>query len=282
MIVAALNLYFLTAGNGTLSPSRLPHLRTELLEYLLDVMESKKEVIMTPHGLGQKYSRLLYLLTLDTQATLQVLGAAFPEDGPLGVGKRDCVYPLIRTNSEEDGLNKLVELQIKSHSSPNQEGISEGLKLAQITVNALIHVLQTVESARSKSRTEEKSSDAEYSTEECWPSDRDIGDIFEFVAYFAAGKYAVVPTAVLSLIFEYLTSPSLENLERVQDLERKKLDILRQREDLMLAVLKAVPKSSWQAERTLDLALNIGFWKVGNFNYFITGTSFKKFTHCIV
>ncbi|BBN19147.1 vacuolar protein sorting-associated protein 8 [Marchantia polymorpha subsp. ruderalis] len=249
-------------GNGTLSPSRLPHLRTELLEYLLDVMESKKEVIMTPHGLGQKYSRLLYLLTLDTQATLQVLGAAFPEDGPLGVGKRDCVYPLIRTNSEEDGLNKLVELQIKSHSSPNQEGISEGLKLAQITVNALIHVLQTVESARSKSRTEEKSSDAEYSTEECWPSDRDIGDIFEFVAYFAAGKYAVVPTAVLSLIFEYLTSPSLENLERVQDLERKKLDILRQREDLMLAVLKAVPKSSWQAERTLDLALNIGFWKV--------------------
>ncbi|KAL3676096.1 hypothetical protein R1sor_026044 [Riccia sorocarpa] len=241
-------------GNGTLSPVRLPQLRTELLEYLLDSTDTtnknkKKITKETADPEGLKYPRLLYLLTLDTQATLQVLGAAFPEDGPLGVGKRECVYPLVRTKSEEEALKTLAASE---GTFPNEESIAEGLRLAQMTVDAVTHVLQTVDPISLASELEE--------TGERWPSEEQIGEMFEFVAFFAAGRYAVVPGPVLARIFEYLTSAVSEKSETLE--ARKVVEVSKQREELMLAVLKAVPKADWDGKRTLELAQRSRFWQV--------------------
>ncbi|CAM6085101.1 unnamed protein product [Calypogeia fissa] len=243
-------------GNGTLSPSRLPNLRAELLDYILDPMGTKREgnESMVP----KLYPRLLYLLKLDTQGSLSVLGAAFPEQGPLGVGTREWVYSSGIGKSEQGDGNSLLHSQSRGSVLATGEIVKEGLNLAQKTIDAVTHILQFTHIGGQTAVSESEP----ISSNERWPTDKDTGEMLEFVAHFAAGKYAVVTSAIMPHILEHLTSPAF-NLSAVAELsEKRKLVTQKQREDLMVALLRVVPKSEWDAQRTLRLAQNAGYWQV--------------------
>ncbi|KAF8412055.1 hypothetical protein HHK36_000008 [Tetracentron sinense] len=68
-------------GHGTLHPTRLPSLRTELVQFLLEDSNALNSQVTTSFKLSTGACPNLYhLLQLDTEATLEVLRYAFPED----------------------------------------------------------------------------------------------------------------------------------------------------------------------------------------------------------
>lgn len=201
------------------------------------------------------YPRLQYLLKLDTQASLSVLGAAFPEHGPLGVGTRDWIYGSGCMKPEHGDVNS--HLQAEDMSFPTGEIVIEGLNLAQTTLDAVIRILQITFSAGETAESELTPTSAD----DQWPTGKDTGAMLEFVAHFAAGKYAVVTSAIMPRILEHLTSPVVIG-PAMTEVSEKKLVIQQQREDLMVALLRAVPKSEWDAQRALHLAEGAGYWQV--------------------
>ena len=68
------------AGQGTLPPTRLPSLRTELLQFLLEHSDALNSKTVSSLSSGGAYLNLYHLLQLDIEATLDVLRCAFVED----------------------------------------------------------------------------------------------------------------------------------------------------------------------------------------------------------
>ena len=68
------------AGHGTLPPTRLPSLRIELIQFLLEESDAPNSWAVTSLSPTGAYPNLYHLLQLDTETTLDVLRCAFAED----------------------------------------------------------------------------------------------------------------------------------------------------------------------------------------------------------
>ncbi|CAM6071281.1 unnamed protein product [Sphagnum tenellum] len=221
-------------GHGSLPAKRLPALRGEILRFLLDQhgMQREQSSEVSNGADRSKYPRLLYLLQLDTPATLLVLRLAFPVGGPLDVGKQGYGY-ITRPNNEQ--------MSEEATEVATTEIVDEGRRFLQAIVSAFIEILDL--DNRSGAGSSEDS-------QEIWPSRGNIESLLEFVAQYVASRHAVVSRGTLMHILEYLVSFSSESRKA------------RENEDLMVALLNSVPDSDFDASHTLHLAQEACFWQV--------------------
>nr|POE52599.1 isoform 3 of vacuolar protein sorting-associated protein 8 like [Quercus suber] len=224
-------------GQGTLPPTRLPSLRTELLQFLLEHSDAPNSKAVSSLSSGGAYLNLYHLLQLDTEATLDVLRCAFVED--------EIPKPKL---SLHDSADKNMEPKIE-----NDNGCQN--ILVQDTVNSLICILN-----RDISQTERSDSEDVSGLVEEWPSKKDIGHMFEFIAYYVACERANVSRSVLSQILEYLTSqnnfPTSVSSHHITSTGREKQ---------VLALLEVVPEIDWNASSVLGLCEKAQFYQVCGF-----------------
>nr|XP_023896614.1 vacuolar protein sorting-associated protein 8 homolog isoform X1 [Quercus suber]XP_023896615.1 vacuolar protein sorting-associated protein 8 homolog isoform X2 [Quercus suber] len=224
-------------GQGTLPPTRLPSLRTELLQFLLEHSDAPNSKAVSSLSSGGAYLNLYHLLQLDTEATLDVLRCAFVED--------EIPKPKL---SSHDSADENTEPKIK-----NDNGCQN--ILVQDTVNSLIFILN-----RDISQTEMSDSEDVSGLVEEWPSKKDIGHMFEFIAYYVACERANVSRSVLSQILEYLTSqnnfPTSVSSHHITSTRREKQ---------VLALLEVVPETDWNASYVLGLCEKAQFYQVCGF-----------------
>ncbi|RVW37739.1 Vacuolar protein sorting-associated protein 8-like [Vitis vinifera] len=222
-------------GHGTLPPTRLPSLRTELVQFLLEDLNALNSQAVSSLSSTRALPNLYHLLELDTEATLDVLRYAFVEDEITkpDVSLHDSTDANMEAGKEIDLMGEIQNL------------------LVQNTVNALIHILDISQKNRS-------SGSSDIGSLELWPSKKDMGHLFEFVAYYVACKRANVSKTVLSQILEYLTS---EN-KLPQSSSKESVGTLKRREKQVLALLEVVPEKDWDASYVLHLCEKAEFYQV--------------------
>lgn len=212
----------------------MPSLRTELLQFLLEHSDAPNSKAVSSLSSGGAYLNLYHLLQLDTEATLDVLRRAFVED--------EIPKPKL---SSHDSADKNTEPKIE-----NDNGCQN--ILVQDTVNSLICILN-----RDISQTERSDSEDVSGLVEEWPSKKDIGHMFEFIAYYVACERANVSRSVLSQILEYLTSqnnfPTSVSSHHITSTRREKQ---------VLALLEVVPEIDWNASYVLGLCEKAQFYQV--------------------
>ncbi|KAF9600812.1 hypothetical protein IFM89_012551 [Coptis chinensis] len=218
-------------GHGILPATRLPSLRRELLQFLLeDSDEMKSEVAASLKSRTGVCPNLFYLLHLDTESTLEVLKFAFLEEDSVS-GHR-----LTDANLEDD-----------NESGNNIEDFN---LMVQNTVNTLITLLDT-----GLSGDDGTSDTSELEFKEIWSSKKDIGHLLEFIAYFVAHEKATITKKMLNLILKYLTS---EN----SLFSSQKIDSSKRREKQMLTLLRVVPETDWNSSYVLHLCEKVHFYQV--------------------
>lgn len=178
---------------------------------------------------------LYHLLELDTEATLDVLRCAFVEDE---ITKHDV--SLHDSTDANIDAGKEIDLMADIHNF-----------LVQNTVNALIQILDVCQKNRSSGSSDIGSLDL-------WPSKKDMGHLFEFIAYYVACKRANVSKIVLSQILDYLT---LEN-NLAQSSSKESAGTLKRREKQVLALLEVAPEKDWDASYVLNLCEKAKFYQV--------------------
>lgn len=178
---------------------------------------------------------LYHLLELDTEATLDVLRCAFVEDE---ITKHDV--SLHDSSDANIDAGKEIDLMAEIHNF-----------LVQNTVNALIQILDVCQKNRSSGSSDIGSLDL-------WPSKKDMGHLFEFIAYYVACKRADVSKIVLSQILDYLT---LEN-NLAQSSSKESAGTLKRREKQVLALLEVAPEKDWDASYVLNLCEKAKFYQV--------------------
>ncbi|KAK9279894.1 hypothetical protein L1049_013577 [Liquidambar formosana] len=224
-------------GHGTLPPSRLPSLRTELVQFLLEDSNVLNSEAISSLSSAGAYPNLYHLLELDTEATLNVLKCAFVEDD---IPKPD--FPM------HDPVDVNMEAKKENDSSDESQNL-----LVQDTVNSLVHILDL-----DISQMDRSAGDDDLKSLEVWPSKKDIGHLFEFVAYYVACKRANITRSVLSQILEYLTSEN--NLP--SNVSPQNIVALKRREKQVLALLEVVPETEWNASYVLQLCEKAQFYQV--------------------
>ncbi|XP_057533278.1 uncharacterized protein LOC130811119 isoform X2 [Amaranthus tricolor] len=213
-------------GHGKLPFERLPSLRMELLQFLLQDSGGPKSQTGASLTSTGAYLHLHYLLELDTESTLDVLRIAFVEDD----GFRDATVDNLKDNDlNADDQNMLV----------------------QKTVDALVIVLD-IDISQSV-----RSCGSDDTAKVVWPSKKDIGHLIEFVASYVASKRADVSKSVLSQILEYLTSENHIVLNECEQLNESKI-----REKKVLSLLDAVPQTEWNQSYVLHLCDKAKFHQV--------------------
>lgn len=249
-------------GHGYLPSDRLPSLRTELLQFLLVRMSAECSQYRTSSDVSsQAYPNLCYLLWLDTEATLEVLKCAFLEDGPFSVKGTDLssIFPY-GVNSEEGLKSELIDTNDRKTSD-------NGISLSQALIDALTEILEMSFSGTVRLYNAERLNDKGY--EKIWPSRKEIGNLLEFIACFIATRHAMVSKAMLIRIMEYLAPKA--DLIIGDGLDGCNKEILRRREKLMFALLKAVPESEWDPAYALELAQQAQFYQASSLIYMLKG-----------
>ncbi|QCE02488.1 Vacuolar protein sorting-associated protein 8 [Vigna unguiculata] len=213
-------------GRGTIPPTRLPSLRRELVEFLLKDSCTSKSQTISDFESGRPHLNLYLLLKLDTEATLDVLRCAFMEDEISNA----C-------SSSPDSVNKPIEEAKKEDKATETQNA-----LVQNTVDALIQIIDM-----NIVQTDTTFSSGEDGLIKEWPS-KDIGYLFEFIAYYVAIQRAKISKDVLCQILEYLTSDSHSSTNISVHCSTPK-----NREKQVLALLEVLPKSDWDPSFVLDL-----------------------------
>ncbi|XP_008229220.1 PREDICTED: vacuolar protein sorting-associated protein 8 homolog [Prunus mume] len=218
-------------GQGTIPPLRLPSLRTELLQFLLEGSDAPNS-----RAGGGEYLNLYFLLELDTEATLDVLRCAFIED--------EISKPNVSSHDSADANMELPDGNNSMAQSQNS--------MVQNTVDTLIHIV-----SKGISQTDGSPSNDETASTVEWPSKKDIGHLFEFIAYYVACGRANVSRHVLSQILEYLTSennfPSWVSGDTITSKNREKQ---------VLGLLEVVPETDWDSSYVLQLCEKARFYQV--------------------
>ena len=228
-------------GRGSIPPTRLPSLRRELVEFLLKDSCTPKSQTVSDFVSRRPCLNLYLLLKLDTEATLDVLRCAFMEDGISNA-----------SSSSPDSANKPIEEAKKENDITETQNA-----LVQNTVDALIQIIDV---NIVPTDTTSGSGDDEL-IKEC-PS-KDIGYVFEFIAYYVALQRAKISKGVLCQILEYLTSDSQFSTNvSVQGSTPKN------REKQVLALLEVLPEPDWDASFVLDLCERAKYHKVGTLSIF--------------
>ncbi|XP_022757621.1 vacuolar protein sorting-associated protein 8 homolog isoform X2 [Durio zibethinus] len=223
-------------GHGTLPPSRLSSLRTELLQFLLEVSDGHNRKSASRLAFEGAYLNMYYLLELDTEATLDVLKCAFIEDK----------FP------EPDSFSEPGNANAEAKKEKDLMAESE-IMLVQNTINALVHVLD-----KNVSRTDGLATSDNAESIEAWPSKKDMGYLFEFIAYYVACGRAKISKTVLNQILEFLT---LEN-NGPQSVSTISTETPKRREKQLLALLEVVPETDWNQSYVLQLCENALFYQV--------------------
>lgn len=191
----------------------------------------------------RSHLNLYLLLKIDTEATLDVLRCAFLEDEISNA----C-------SSSLDSANKLI-----AEAKKENDNVTETQNaLVQNTVDALI---QIIDLNIVPSDTTSSSGDDGLIKE--WPS-KDIGYLFEFIAYYVALQRAKISKGVLCQILEYLTSDShFSTNVSVHGSTPKN------REKQVLALLEVLPQSDWDASFVLDLCERAKYHQVGTLSILV-------------
>ncbi|KAG5009010.1 hypothetical protein JHK87_017525 [Glycine soja] len=214
-------------GRGSIPPTRLPSLRRELVEFLLKDSCTPKSQTVSDFVYRRPHLNLYLLLKLDTEATLDVLRCAFMEDGISNA-----------SSSSPDSANKPITEAKKENDNVNKTQNA----LVQNTVDALIQIIDM-----NIVPTDKTSSSGDDELIKDCPS-KDIGYLFEFIAYYVALQRAKISKGVLCQILEYLTSDSQFSTNvSVQGSSPKN------REKQVLALLEILPESDWDASFVLDV-----------------------------
>ncbi|XP_057454917.1 uncharacterized protein LOC130746339 isoform X2 [Lotus japonicus] len=222
-------------GHGTISSKRLPSLRKELVEFLLEDSRSLKPQTVSDITSRKPYLYLYLLLELDTEATLDVLRRAFVEDEISNA----C-------SSSPDSVDGPIEEAQKENNVAETQNT-----LVQNTVDALI---QIIDMNIVPTDTTSFSADNELMKE--WPS-KDIGYMFEFIAYYVALQRAKVSKGVLCQMLEYLTSDNHFSNNVSVDSSSPKI-----REKQVLSLLEVLPESEWDASFVLELCESAKYHQV--------------------
>lgn len=213
-------------GHGALPLARIPSLRMELIQFLLEDSNAPSSWGLTSLSSTESYKNVYHLLELDSEATLDVLRCAFLNEMP----KSD--YLLHESAVEKD------------FTSQNQD-------LIQKTVDALALVLETSTSISIQT--------TQLNT--VWPSKDDIGHMLEFISHFVSCGEAIISSELLGQIFEYLTSEA--NIPA--NVKRKSVDSLKIREKEVLLLLEVVPETEWDDRYLLDMCEKAHFYQVCGF-----------------
>lgn len=231
------HLLHIIVGRGTIPHTRLPSLRKELVEFLLEDSSTLKSQSVSDSVSRRPCLNLYLLLELDTEATLDVLKCAFMEDEI--------------SNAHSSSLDS-ADGTIEEAKEENNNVTETQNTLVQNTVDALI---QMIDMNVVPSDTTSNSGDDGLKKE--WPL-KDIGYLFEFIAYYVAFQRAIVSKGVLCQIFEYLTSDShFSTSVSVHSSTPKN------REKQVLALLEVLPESDWDASFVLDLCEKAKYHQVG-------------------
>ncbi|XP_050385748.1 uncharacterized protein LOC126802206 [Argentina anserina] len=223
-------------GQGKIPPSRLPSLRTELLQFLLEGFDAPNSRALSSKYPGGEYLNLYYLLELDTEATLDVLRCAFTKD--------EISIPDFSSQNSADAD---TELQYGNNS------MAQSLdSLVQNTIDTLIKII-----SKDMPQRDGSASSIDPEPVVSWPSKKDIDHLFEFIAFYVACGKANVSKTVLSQILEHLTSdnnfPSSVSGDSM---------ISKKREKQVLRLLDVVPETDWDSSSVLQLCEKAQFYQV--------------------
>lgn len=242
----------LSAGQGNLQASRLPSLRTELLQFLLEVSDGQGQKSASTLAFGGAYRNLYYLLELDTEATLDVL---------------KCSSIEYKSPEPDSSMAESGDANVDAKNENDLMAESETI-LIQNMIDALVHVLDN-----NASQTYRLASNDENESIKAWPSKKDIGYLFEFIAYYVACRRAKISKTVLNQILEYLT---FEN-NSLQSISTSSTETSKRREKKLLALLEVVPETDWDQSYLLQLCENGGFYQVSlPFLFFIFLESLRE------
>ncbi|KAL0413068.1 UNVERIFIED_CONTAM: Vacuolar protein sorting-associated protein 8 [Sesamum radiatum] len=217
-------------GRGNLSPTRIPSLKKELLDFLLEDSSAPNSWV-TRLPPNRAYANLLHLLELDTEATLEVLKCAFT----------DVELPK-STHSFQESTNFNVESV-------------ESQKLVQKVVDILSDILDA-----SYFQAGSPICNNDVDLVELWPSKKDVAHMFDFIAYYIAHEQAKVPRDILSQILEYLTSEI-----NLSDMSGTTIEVFKRRQRQLLSLLQVVPETDWDAPYLLYLSEKAQFHQVCGF-----------------
>ncbi|KAM3016981.1 hypothetical protein FF2_000930 [Malus domestica] len=221
-------------GQGSIPPLRLPFLRTEILQFLLEGSDAPNSRAVSSVLPGGEYINLYLQLDLDTEATLDVLRCAFIEDE---ISKPDL--------SSHDSANANMELQDGNNLMAQNQN-----SMVQKTIDTLIHIISK-ESSQTDGSPDDTGSVAQ------WPSKKDIDHLFEFISYYVACRRATVSKSILSQILEYLTSDVKFPPCVFRDSTTSK-----RREKQVLGLLEIVPETDWDSSYVLQLCEEARFYQV--------------------
>lgn len=199
------------------------------MHFLLEDSSAPNSWAVTSLPSDGAYANVLHLLELDTEATLDVLRCALTE----------------------------VELPDTTHSSNESTNFNmdsaESRKLGQKVVNLLADILD-----ESYFQTGSSICTNDINLVETWPSKKDVGHMYDFIAYYVSYELADVSRDVLSQILEYLTS----EFNISDNMSGKTIEILRRREKQLLSLIHVVPETHWDAPYLLHLSEKARFYQV--------------------
>ncbi|GAB2291147.1 hypothetical protein Dimus_025404 [Dionaea muscipula] len=223
-------------GRGTLPSERVPSLKVELLQFLLEDSGSPRTWTDTSLISSGIYLKLYYLLELDTGAVLDVLRFAFVD--------HEVVDP-----EKSIGDSSKITAETAKENDPITE--SQNLLLQKL-IDALVLILDVVISQT------ERSGGSDDIGSGGWPLKKDIGCLIEFITSYVASERASVPKSVLGQILEYLTSvDNVLQSDLTQNNASKKW-----KEKQVLALLYVVPETDWNASYVLHLCEKAQFYQV--------------------
>ncbi|KAF1890216.1 hypothetical protein Lal_00025549 [Lupinus albus] len=214
-------------GHGTIPRTRLPSLRKELVEFLLEESNMHKSQKVSNFVSKGPYLNLYLLLELDSEATLDVLRSAFVDD--------EISNALTSSLSTDD--SSIEDAKVENDNVTETQNT-----LVQSTVDALVQIIDM-----NVVLTDTTSSSGDDGLLKEWPS-KDIVYLFEFISYYVALQRAKVSKGVLCQILEYLTSDSYFTTNVSSSSSTPK-----NREKQVLALLEVLPESEWDKSYVLEL-----------------------------
>lgn len=175
------------------------------------------------------HANILHLLQLDTEATLDVLNYAFTED----------------------------ELPLATDASQESTYLCKEPGQSQILVQKTVDILAGILDASNSQRGSPLCCD-DMDSKQIWPSKKDVGHMFDYIAYHVISARAKVSRDILGLILEYLTS----EVDISYTALGKTAEILKKNEKQLLSLLEVVPESHWDASGLLHLCEKAQFHQV--------------------
>ncbi|CAN4126445.1 unnamed protein product [Withania somnifera] len=213
-------------GHGTLPSTRVPSLKRELVQFLLEEARSPNSLTAMCLPYSGPNPNLLSLLKLDTEATLDVLQYAFVE------GENES-YSLTWNPAT-----------LKTEATEVDISTIEGANLVQKVVDVLSVILNLsyFQSGGSFNNKEEGYTDI-------WPTRKDTEYILDFISFLIASEKAKVSKDTLRQIFEYL---ALGN-ETYPDVSGLIVETFNRKQKQLTALLDVLPEEDWDAHYLLNL-----------------------------